>query len=266
MASRRRERWGLARTGLLALVLTAWGALPGAAPQGTAMAGDQAPTVVELFTSQSCYSCPPAEAYLGELAGRDDLVALEFHVDYWDDLVYGAAGRWKDRFSDPAYTRRQQVYAQRIPGGRVYTPQMVIDGRLEAVGSRRGAVQERIAQSRDERPAAPRLEVESHGGGLTVTLDGSGDGPGAEPLELWLVTFERAHVTEVEAGENKGKTLANHHVVTAMERIGSWSGGPFSLPLAERPAGANLGCAVLAQAPRQGPILAASYCPAAPGA
>ena len=214
--------------------------------------------MVELFTSQGCYSCPPAEAFLGELAGRSDLIALEFHVDYWDDLVYGSAGQWKDPFSDPAYTRRQQTYARTIPGSRVYTPQMVIDGRLETVGSRRGAVLERINAARRDRAEPPRLTVErSAGSGLTIALEGST----AEPLELWLVTFDQEQVTRVDAGENKGKTLASHHIVRAMERIGAWSGGPLSLPIAETPSGANVGCAILAQAPQQGPILAARYCP-----
>jgi hypothetical protein len=88
----------------------------------TASAGD-APVVVELFTSQGCYSCPPAEAMLAELAQRDGIVALEHHVDYWDALNYGAAGRWKDVFSRPEATERQRVYASVVPGrGHSYTP------------------------------------------------------------------------------------------------------------------------------------------------
>lgn len=80
------------------------------------------PVVVELFTSQSCYSCPPAEAYLGELAENPDIVALEWHVDYWDNLVYGSAGRWKDPYSDPAFTERQGLYNLSIRrSGSVYT-------------------------------------------------------------------------------------------------------------------------------------------------
>ena len=80
------------------------------------------PVVVELFTSQGCYSCPPAEAYLGELSKNPNIVALEFHVDYWDDLVYGAAGKWKDVFSKPEFTTRQRIYAGNLPDGQVYTP------------------------------------------------------------------------------------------------------------------------------------------------
>ena len=112
------------------------------ASTGDANAGDRnGAVVVELFTSQGCYSCPPAEKFLGDLAEQETVIALDFHVDYWDNLVHGADGKWKDPFSRPAYTQRQRVYNQRIRGtGNVYTPQMVIDGRLEAVGSRRIAV------------------------------------------------------------------------------------------------------------------------------
>ena len=142
----------------------------GSAPAGSA----GGPAVVELFTSQSCYSCPPAEAFLGDLARRDGVIALEFHVDYWDDLVYGRAGKWKDVFSSPEYTRRQQGYNLNIRGrGQVYTPQMIIDGRAEAVGTRRGDVTWKIESVfRDNRPRLT-VTVSAHpGGGLGVTVDG----------------------------------------------------------------------------------------------
>ena len=97
-----------------------------------ASAQNSPPVVVELFTSQGCYSCPPAEAYLAELAERTDIVALEFHVDYWDSLTYMWHGQWKDPFSSPQYTARQRDYnvAIRDQSG-VYTPQMIIDGRIK---------------------------------------------------------------------------------------------------------------------------------------
>ena len=129
------------------------------------------PTVVELFTSQSCYSCPPAEAFLGELVEREDLVALEFHVDYWDDLVYGSSGQWKDIFSDAAYTERQRVYAGRIPGSQVYTPQVVVDGVAQTVGSRRGNVL-RLIESARAAPKPARVAVQpGSAGGFTITVE-----------------------------------------------------------------------------------------------
>lgn len=236
-------------------------ALLGALLAAPAEAGET--TVVELFTSQSCYSCPPAEAYLGELAKRPDLIALEFHVDYWDDLVYGFAGRWKDVFSDPAHTARQHAYNIRIRSrAQSYTPQMVVDGRLQAVGSDRARVESLIRTAALDR--GPRLTVAVEGardGGLRVAVDGAR----GEPAAVWLVRFVRSRVTDVKAGENKGKVLTNHHAVTSMERIGRWAGEPLTLDVADLGLAADEGCAVLVQDERPGPILGAAACPA-PGA
>jgi len=216
-------------------------------------------TVVELFTSQSCYSCPPAEAYLGELVKRDDVIGLEFHVDYWDDLVYGSAGRWKDVFSSPAHTERQRLYNRNIRDtGQVYTPQMVIDGRAEAAGTRRGAVEATIdAQARNTRPRVDVTIANTADGRRSVTIDG----PLKASAAVWLARFERAHVTQVKAGENKGKTLTNHHVVIGMEQIGTWSGSAMTIALPGGQPATGEGCAVLVQSEAQGPILGAAECP-----
>lgn len=218
--------------------------------------------VVELFTSQSCYSCPPAEAYLGELAERGDVIVLEFHVDYWDELVYGSAGRWKDVFSSPAHTRRQRLYNRNIRGtGQVYTPQMVVDGRAEAAGTRRGAVEDTLrGQARDPRPRLDVAIANTADGNLAVTIDG----PLKDPAAVWLARFQRAHVTRVKAGENKGKTLTNHHVVTAVERISTWSGSAMTATVPGVSLGHGEGCAVIVQSEAQGPILGAAECPAPP--
>ena len=214
------------------------------------------PTVVELFTSQSCYSCPPAEAYLGELAARPDIVALEWHVDYWDDLVYGASGRWADPYSDPAFSERQRVYNRALrgrPGG--YTPQMVIDGRFEAVGSRRGAVAAAIAGAAAEPDPVSLSVSRTTDGGLEIALDGT---PPSN-AEIWLVHLLDRRVTEVLGGENDGKTLANHNIVVALDQVGPWTGGePLTLPM---PTDQGDGCAILVQVENQGPILAGAYCP-----
>lgn len=229
------------------------------APGSVAAETGHGKTVVELFTSQSCYSCPPAEAYLGELVERDDVIGLEFHVDYWDDLVHGSAGRWKDVFSSPANTNRQRLYNRNIRGtAQVYTPQMVIDGRAEAAGTRRGAVEAAIAgQARDQRPRLQVTIANAPDGGLTVSVEG----PVTAPAVLWLARFERTRVTRVKAGENKGKTLANHHVVTGMERIGAWPGSPMTITVPSVPLSAGEGCAVIVQNDAQGPILGAAECP-----
>ncbi|MDE0539179.1 MAG: DUF1223 domain-containing protein [Rhodospirillales bacterium] len=214
------------------------------------------PTVVELFTSQSCYSCPPAEEYLGELANRKDLIALEYHVDYWDDLVYGRAGKWKDRFSKREYTDRQRGYAGRLPKGQVYTPQMVIDGRAFEVGSRRGAVRRTLKRVAKERSERLDVQVTPAAAGLAVSVTGEAKPGGG----IWFVRFIRKQTTRVLRGENHGKTLTNFNIVTELKRIGDWAGAPVSVTL---PAGLadGQGCAILVQGENHGPIKGAAACP-----
>jgi len=216
--------------------------------------------VVELFTSQSCYSCPPAEAYLGELAQRGDVIALEYHVDYWDDLVYGLVGRWKDVFSDPAFTARQRAYNFAIRSrGQVYTPQMIVGGTMQTVGSNRGAVEQAIRMAKRAKDKGIDVDVTRRsGGGLAIAVNGEA----AASARVWLVRFERARTTQVKAGENKGKTLTNHHAVREMRRIGGWSGGSKSYDVADLVLAKGEGCAVLVQDERPGPILGAAECPA----
>ena len=215
-------------------------------------------TVVELFTSQSCYSCPPAETFLGELVEHEDLVALEFHVDYWDDLVYGSSGQWKDVFSDAAYTKRQRIYAGRIPGSQVYTPQVVVDGVAQTVGSRRSNVLRLIESAR----AAPKPALVSvrpgDSGGLRVTVDA---GPEGSDADVFLARYDVRHVTVIEAGENKGKTLTNHHVVRELRRLGKWEGEQWELSIADIRLEPNQSCAVIVQSSGQGAILGAATCP-----
>jgi hypothetical protein len=235
----------LAALALLALSPPAW-------------AGER-PVTVELFTSQSCYSCPPAEAFLNELAGMEDVVALEFHVDYWDRIVYGGAGQWKDVFSQPAWTERQYAYARRITrSGRVYTPQMVVGGRAETVGSRRGEVLDAIeAARRADRPGVDVAVRAAEAGGLAVSLSGEAEGP----AQVWLVRFQRRHETRVLGGENNGKTLVNAHAVLGIEAIGEWRGAAEEIAISDPGLAAGEGCAVLVQAENAEPVLGADYCP-----
>ena len=228
---------------------------------GGVHAGSTTPTVVELFTSQGCYSCPPAEAFLGELAAKDGVLPLEFHVDYWDKLVYGAAGKWKDVFSSPASTQRQRRYNQSIRGsGRVYTPQMVVDGTTEFVGTHRKKVLSSIRKTRvDKRPRVDIAIAPSKQGGYTISLDGAV----AEPGAIWFVRFIKAKTTEVLAGENKGKTLTSHNIVLEMRRLGDWNGKMTTLELSDAQIGDDQGCAVIVQNESLGPILGAAVCPAA---
>jgi len=220
-----------------------------ASAEPPAPAAAAAPIVVELFTSQSCSSCPPAEAYFRELAARPGLIALEWHVDYWNDLRHGDAGRWHDPFSSPAYTERQRTYNERLrgsPGG--YTPQAVVAGRAETTGSNRKTIEGLIVEAGKTRPAAT----------ITATRDGNirfsvtGAPKNAQAL---LVTYRLAATTAVKGGENQGRTLDSAHLVTGAKKLGS--GPTFSTPL---PASGE-GCALLLSEPGLGRILAAAACP-----
>lgn len=226
--------------------------VPAAADRG------QAPIVAELFTSQSCSSCPPAEQLFGTLADRDDLIVLEWHVDYWDRLVHGRAGAWKDPFSDAAYTKRQRDYNRALRGtGSVYTPQAVINGVSETVGSDSEDVHQHLS------PAAHATT------NLTLTPDGDQllleIAPFVTPLknsaEIVRLTLLPEQTTSVRRGENRGVTLNSRNVVLAAEKIGDYNGEAISLTVA--PPAQGEACAIIIQERRSariGPILGASYC------
>lgn len=222
-----------------------------------AQAGGNDKHLVELFTSHGCSSCPPADRLLGELIGsRDDIVALEFHVDYWDDLVYGLAGSWKDPFSDPRYTQRQVRYEARGLAGNngVYTPQAVVDGRTAVVGADERAL---VALLAGDPPNATAVRVKQHGAGLRVAVSGNPAGP----AEVWLYRFDVRAVTQIEAGENKGMTLTNHHIVRTMRRLGVWREPGQEYVVEDLALTDGQSCAVVVQRPDQGPVLAAGLCP-----
>lgn len=201
---------------LLAPVAALVVAALGVATAGPRPARAAAPVLVELFTSQGCSSCPPADSLLKELSARSDVIALSFHVDYWDRLG------WRDPFASAWNTRRQQDYRTAFGLPYVYTPQMVIGGRDQAVGSDRAAVGALIERQRAE------------GAPVAVHLDPSGDGAARLVLparpglsgRLTLFGYERERGTEVRAGENSGRRLLNTNVVSVVEDWGVWSGEP----------------------------------------
>jgi len=228
---------------------------------GQSVVAETRPVVVELFTSQGCYSCPPADHLLGELSAQPDIVALEFHVDYWDGLVYGSAGKWKDPFSDAGYTRRQQSYNSQDLGGRigVYTPQMIIGGNYAVVGSNRSAVLTRLEAIRSDESMQLRVDATQDGKSLTVSVSG---GDRHIDAGVWLVRLDRQHLTAVPNGENNGKTLTNHNVVRAMTRIGDWKGADMQMQIDDFQLGPNQHCAILVQTTDPlGPIIGAARCP-----
>ena len=221
---------------------------PVASAQSPAATQATTPVVVELFTSQSCSSCPPAEAYFRELAARPGLIALEWHVDYWNELRAGDAGRWRDPFSSPAFTKRQRVYNQRLrgePGG--YTPQAIVAGRTETTGSNRRTIEKLIEQASKVSPTVAINAV--RGNDVRFSVIGA-----PKDAEVLLVTYRLAATTQVKGGENKGRTLASAHLVTAAKILGV--GPNFSVPLPAK----GEDCAILVSEAGQGRILAAAEC------
>jgi hypothetical protein len=218
-----------------------------------APAAEPAPVVVELFTSQGCNSCPPADALLGDLSRRADVLPLSFHVTYWDRLG------WPDTFGLKASTERQRDYARALGLSGVYTPQMVIGGRLDVVGSSAPRVLRAIDLLESQGDPGPEVVVEDG----KVRLGGGDQGPAT----IWLIAFDDAHDVAIARGENGGRTLRYHNVVRAIERLGTWDGSPLTLPLPlERLAGEGRdGVAVLVQRKADGAILAATHIKLMPG-
>ncbi len=226
-------------------------ALVSAAGTGAMAAGvaRQSPVVVELFTSQGCSSCPPAEAFLSELATRKNVIALEFHVNYWDYIG------WKDAFAKPAFGSRQRKYVSSLQGRYAYTPQMVIDGSSDVVGSHREEVDALIQKRLSAHTRAPAISMKRNGDTLKVTI---GSWTHAAPYDVVLVTYDKPHVTEVERGENRGQTLKNSNVVRELLTLGTWSGKPSTFNVSLVGKAGDGGCAVLVQKPGQGAVLAAA--------
>lgn len=180
------------------------------------------PVVVELFTSQGCSSCPPADAYLRDLAERPDLLPLSFHVTYWDNLG------WKDTLGNPAFTARQKSYSATMGLHGVYTPQIVIDGASEGIGSSRGDIDAKIAARMKTAPAIP-LDVARKAESLTLKI-GEGAKP-ASPATLWLVRYAKAEPVAIARGENRGTTVVYVNVVREMRAIGVWNGAAMEVAL-----------------------------------
>jgi hypothetical protein len=202
------------------------------------------PAVIELFTSQGCSSCPPADAFVGELSRRSDVIALAFHVDYWDSLG------WRDRFELPLATRRQQRYVEALGLGSAFTPQLVLDGRRSFVGSDRQGITSALRTAQDG--IAVRTQVDDSN--LIIEL---GSGP-EESFDVNVAAYLPRADSRIDRGENIGKTLTDFNIVLAYLHAGAWRGVPvrFSVPLASLPAGATQ-AAVLVQRQGQGEIAGA---------
>lgn len=220
--------------GSVLIATTIFGAMP-------AIAGQKLKAVVELFTSQGCSSCPPADKILSGYAKSNDVLALSWHVDYWNYLG------WKDTFSKAEFTKRQRSYAVSFRRRGVYTPQAVVNGRNHAVGSQRSEIESLIST------------FQSNGQGLTVSVEvrmegdqlkvRSGEGADAGNATLWIVYFDRSREVKIQKGENRGKTITYHNVVRDVSMVGMASNGKIdvTLPLKTMKQKGHESCALILQ-------------------
>jgi hypothetical protein len=232
----------------IATILLMGGAMAALAGCGTSDAASPAttsalsPVVVELFQSQGCSSCPPANADLNAIADRGDVLALSFAVTYWDRLG------WKDTFGSPRFTARQQDYAS-AGRGEVATPEFIVNGSYAVVGSNRLALAAAIARANAPR-GGPAIAV----GPAGVRIEG---GATRGPAGVWLVRYDpRTREVPIRAGENGGRTLPHRNIVRELVKLGDWAGPAVSFPLPQ-PRESGLAAAVFIQRGSGGPIVSA---------
>lgn len=224
---------------LLSLIGAA--ALTFATPQTAA-----ADVLVELYTSQGCSSCPPADEDLADLAKRPGVIALSLHVDYWDYLG------WKDSFSDPAFTQRQRSYAQTAGSKMIYTPQMVIAGKDFVVGSKAMRVLDSVmAHAKQE----PRVSIELSRSGSDLVIEASAVAQVPTEMAVFLVQYSPSETVKIHRGENAGSVITYHNVVKSWTQIGSWDGAaPLQMSGA---VSTEMPAVVIVQDGVSGPVLAA---------
>jgi hypothetical protein len=196
-------------------------------------------TVLELFTSQGCSSCPPADKLLGEYAKRDDVLALTFNVDYWDYLG------WKDTLGSPEHSERQRSYATARGDRQVYTPQVVVNGVEHVVGSNRSAVEAAIKR---DGPLPVSITLVEKDDAITVRVEKNGTR--IDHAALWLAIYRGEVTVPIERGENTGKTITYSNVVRKLRPIAMWDGDDMSvdLPKSEITKARTKRCAVILQA------------------
>ena len=204
-------------------------------------------TVVELYTSQGCSSCPPADAYLRKLAADPDVIALALHVDYWDYIG------WKDDFAQPLFTERQKAYAHGVGSNTIYTPQMIVGGRAQVAGADPEEVERAIRH--DQRlPAVVQLDLIRHDDQLEIVAKAIS--PLTAPVQVQLVRYHPLASVQIAEGENAGQVLSYANIVTDWVSLGQWDGRSV-LHLTAPVLGADA-VVVIVQAAGPGEILAAA--------
>ena len=213
-------------------------------------------TVLELFTSQGCSSCPAADALFKSYVERPDVMALSYSVDYWDYLG------WKDTLASPKFTERQRAYGKSVSNGRIYTPQMVINGTRHAVGSSRGDIDAAVTATRGS-AAAQAFRVEATDGVIILKVAGAAMPAAAAPVNgvVWLVTVRGQQTIAVTRGENSGRTLSYANVVRDVARVAEWTGKAMTvrIPVGGPALGPDERYAVLIQSGPQGALLGAGW-------
>ena len=210
------------------------------------------PVVVELFTSQGCSSCPPADAFMQELRFARGVLAMSFHIDYWDYLG------WHDTLGDSAYSERQRGYAKSRGDGDVYTPQIVIDGASDVVGSDKQSVRAGIDRARAAMPSfSVPLSLSSNGSEFSITAGGVDGGPDST---LWLMAIAPAIAVKITRGENAGRDIVYYNVVRRVTPAGMWHGKAISstLPIDGVMTADSKACVALLQSGGIGPVIGAA--------
>ncbi len=215
----------------------------GALAEDLAMSG----TVVELYTSQGCPSCPPADAFLRRLADDPDVIALALHVDYWDYIG------WADRFAQPVFTQRQKAYAHLVGSKTIYTPQMIVGGHEQVAGTEPAQVERAIR--RDQREG-PLVQLHLTRQGDQVVIDAQAPAGFRGPVQVDLVRYHPLALVQIEYGENAGLVMDYANIVTEWETLGQWD-GTGALQLTAKAVGTDA-VVVILQAAGQGRILAAT--------
>jgi hypothetical protein len=215
--------------------------------------------VVELFTSQGCSSCPPADRILGELAKDPALIALSMPIDYWDYLG------WKDTLADARFSARQKAYSQVRGDREVYTPQVVVNGSVQVIGSDRARIEGAIdATKKADGVMSVPVTMTQVGKQLNVSVAASGKGPAAAHGEVWICSISKQVPIAIRRGENSGREITYHNVVRNLLKVGDWNGGPgsWTVPL-ENVVHEGIDAAVVylqdGSRDRPGPMLGAAY-------
>lgn len=199
------------------------------------------PIIVELFQSQGCSSCPPANAALNKVAGRKGIIALNYSVTYWDRLG------WKDIFGDPAFTQRQYDYRDALGTNNVYTPQIIINGGRAIVGNRPGELDRAITKTA---AIAGKPQISKNANSIII-------GKGYGKATIWMVRYDPRFLNvAVKAGENKGRTLPHKNIVRSVKNLGNWNGNAKKFHLPSSPS-QTWKTAILVQKNRAGPIISA---------